>query len=49
MCFIVSLWWSLRHGVHISGHDFIEETTNACGCVLVLRCNRCGSRSIGWT
>ena len=49
ICVLLGIWETLWHGVSISGHDYIEDMVNECGCVQVLRCKRCEVYSVGWS
>jgi len=48
ICFLLGVWETLWHRTAISGHDFVQDVVNDCGCVEVLRCLRCDYKSVGW-
>lgn len=45
-CFLRGVWWSIRHAVPISGHDFVEMPSKPKE--QVLKCKTCGFESRGY-
>jgi hypothetical protein len=46
LCFLRGLWWSMRQGAPISGHNFVEIPSDPKE--QVLKCETCGYRSVGY-
>ena len=46
ICWMRGLWYSLRYGVNISGHHYLETENK--GNRQVLKCKTCGYESVGY-
>lgn len=47
-CWIVGLWYSLKHGERFIGCDMEEQEFHKNQDVLICKCARCGKTDIGW-
>lgn len=47
-CWIVGIWWSIKHNTRFSGCDFEEQEFHKNVDVTICKCIRCGKHDIGW-